>query len=142
MNALWAKLRAFLFGREKQETGDDDDVELFTPIVRQGLIVIVLFFGVSSALLIFTRPIALRYFTPRQIRTNYEDAVGKTVKITVRVHNINGTGTAVLNGQEWTARSKDDRIALEEGTLAEVVAVEGVKLILVPTKRVALQKQE
>ena len=38
MNALWAKLRAFLFGREKQETGDDDDVELFTPIVRQGLI--------------------------------------------------------------------------------------------------------
>lgn len=103
---------------------------------------IVLFFGVSLALLIFTRPIALRYFTPRQIRTNYEDAVGKTVKITVRVHNINGTGTAVLNGQEWTARSKDDRIALEEGTLAEVVAVEGVKLILVPTERAALQKQE
>ncbi len=53
MNALWAKLRAFLFGREKQETGDDDDVELFTPIVRQGLIVIVLFFGVLGGWAVF-----------------------------------------------------------------------------------------
>lgn len=103
---------------------------------------VLLFTAVSLALLIFTRPIAVRYITPHQIRTNYEDAVGRTVKITARVHNINGTGTAVLNGQEWTARSKDDRITLEEGTLAEVVAVEGVKLILVPTERVTLQKQE
>ncbi len=103
---------------------------------------VLLFTAVSLALLIFTRPIAVRYITPHQIRTNYEDAVGRTVKITARVHNINGTGTAVLNGQEWTARSKDDRITLEEGTLAEVVAVEGVKLILVPTERLTLQKQE
>ena len=46
---------------------------------------IILFSGVSLILLIFTRPIAVRYITPHHIRTNYEDAVGKTVKITKRV---------------------------------------------------------
>ena len=103
---------------------------------------IILFSGVSLILLIFTRPIAVRYITPHHIRTNYEDAVGNTVKITKRVHNINGTGTALLNGQEWTARTKDDRITLEEGALAKVAAVEGVKLILIPSGDPALQKQE
>ena len=52
MNALWAKARAFLFGRENPEA-DDDDVELFTPIIRQGLIVIVLFFGVLGGWAVF-----------------------------------------------------------------------------------------
>ncbi len=55
----------------------------------------------------------------------------KTVKITGRVDNINGTGTAVLNGQEWTARSKREDEILEEGELARVVEVTGVKLIVV-----------
>lgn len=65
-----------------------------------------------------------------QARTNYENAVDKTVRITERVDNIAGTGTAVLNGQEWTARMQQDDVTLEPGELATVAAVEGVKLIL------------
>ena len=85
----------------------------------------VVFFIVSMVLLIFTRPFALKYINPNKIRTNYEDVVDKTVKITGR------TGTAVLNGQEWTARSKREDEILEEGELARVVEVTGVKLIVV-----------
>ena len=84
-------------------------------------------------LLIFTRPIAVKYISPHKVRTNYEDAVDKIVKITERVDNINGTGTAVLNGQEWTVRSRDDNEILEPGDLAAVVEVTGVKLIVVKT---------
>lgn len=91
----------------------------------------VVFFIVSMALLIFTRPFALRYVNPNKIRTNYEDAVDKIVKITERVDNINGTGTAVLNGQEWTVRTRADDEILEPGDLATVVEVIGVKLIVV-----------
>ena len=69
---------------------------------------------------------------PHRIRTNYEDAVDKIVKITENVDNVNATGTAVLNGQEWSARMKRDDMTLSAGSLAKVVAVEGVKLILVP----------
>lgn len=95
----------------------------------------VVFFVVSLLLLIFTRPIALRYVNPRKVRTNYEDAVDKTVKITKAVDNINGTGTAILNGQEWTVRMQRDDMTLAEGDLGKVVAIEGVKLILVPVKK-------
>ena len=70
--------------------------------------------------------------TPHKLRTNYENAVDKTVRITERVDNIAGTGAAVLNGQEWTARMQQDDVTLEPGELATVAAVEGVKLILIP----------
>ena len=39
-------------------------------------------------------------------------------------------GTALINGQEWTARSKNDNIILEQGEVAQVVNISGVKLIL------------
>lgn len=91
---------------------------------------IVLFLALSLVLLYFTRPWALKYFNPHRVKTNYEEAVGKTVRITERVDNIAGTGTAVLNGQEWTARTERDDITIEADTIAEVVEVRGVKLIV------------
>lgn len=90
----------------------------------------VLFFIISLVLLFFTRPWALKYLRPHQTKTNYEDAVGKTVRITERVDNVAETGKAVLNGQEWTVRSAVDNIVLEADTIAEVVEVRGVKLIV------------
>lgn len=91
-----------------------------------------LFLAVSFLLLFFTRPIAVKYISPHKVRTNYEDLIDRTVKITERVDNTEGTGKAVLNGQEWMVRMYQDTLFLEEGDLAKVAAVEGVKLILVP----------
>lgn len=48
----------------------------------------------------------------------------------MKIDNIEETGTAVLNGQEWTARSNDDAVTIEADTTAEVVAISGVKLIV------------
>lgn len=93
---------------------------------------VILFFAVSFVLLFFTRPWAVKYLNPHKTRTNYEDAIGKTVRVTMRIDNIEETGTAVLNGQEWTARSNDDAVTIEADTTAEVVAVSGVKLIVKP----------
>lgn len=91
-----------------------------------------IFFIVSILLLVFTRPLAVRYINPHRVPTNYEDAIGKTVQITERVDNLHGCGTALLNGQEWTARSQKDDVVLEKDTLAKVLSVAGVKLIVVP----------
>lgn len=90
------------------------------------------FFVVSLVLLYFTRPIALKWMTPHKLRTNYENAVDKTVRITERVDNIAETGTAVLNGQGMDGEEQQDDVTLEPGELATVAAVEGVKLILIP----------
>ena len=73
-----------------------------------------------------------KILNPHKTRTNYEDAIGKTVRVTMKIDNIEETGTAVLNGQEWTARSNDDAVTIEADTTAEVVAISGVKLIVKP----------
>lgn len=91
---------------------------------------IAVFLIVSCVLLIFTRPWAIKYLNKKRVKTNYESEIGKVIKLTQRVDNMNETGKSVVNGQEWTVRSKDDGEILEAGTLAKVVAISGVKLIV------------
>lgn len=91
---------------------------------------VILFFAVSFVLLLFTRPVAVKYLNPRHTKTNYEEAIGQKVRIIETVDNRNSTGKAIFNGVEWTARSEQDEITIPADTMAEVVAVSGVKLIL------------
>ncbi len=92
---------------------------------------LIAFVAVSAVTLIFTKPIAKKYFTDKIQKTNSEDLVGKKVMITEEVNNTLATGVAVASGLEWTARSKEDAITFEKGEFALVHAIEGVKLILV-----------
>lgn len=92
---------------------------------------LIAFVAVSAVTLIFTKPIAKKYFTDKIQKTNSEDLVGKKVMITEEVNNTLATGVAVASGLEWTARSKEDGITFEKGEFALVHAIEGVKLILV-----------
>ena len=78
---------------------------------------IIVFAAVSFVLLYFTRPWALKYLKPHLVKTNYEEAVGKNVCVTEQIDNIRGTGTAVMNGLEWTARSVDDEKTFEPGMI-------------------------
>ena len=82
------------------------------------------FVVVSFILLVFTRPFAKKYINSHHEKTNYEELIGGVVD------NIAQTGAVFAQGKEWTARAEDDRQRLEAGSLAEVVAVSGVKLIL------------
>lgn len=91
---------------------------------------IIIFFAVSLILLYFTRPWAMRYVKSHNVKTNYEEIAGKTVRVTQRIDNAAGTGMAVYNGMDWTARAQEDEVTFDEGELATVVEVRGVKLIL------------
>lgn len=90
------------------------------------------FLVVSVVLLLFTRPIAQKHFNKERIRTNADSLVGQTAVVTENINNLKGIGKAVINGQEWTARSAEDATELEKETKATVVAIEGVKLVLRP----------
>lgn len=96
------------------------------PVVVQ----ILLFFAVSIVLLIFTRPIAVKYFNKDRVKTNAESLVGKQAIVTGDIDNIQGTGRVVVAGQEWTARCEDENGKLPEGTVVNIVAISGVKLIV------------
>lgn len=91
---------------------------------------VIAFFAVTFALLWFTRPFAVKVINSQREKTNYEGIIGKTIRISERVDNIHQTGMAVVNGQEWTVRSEEDKEILEPETLAKVVSISGVKLIV------------
>lgn len=88
------------------------------------------FLLVTSVLLYFTRPFAIKFINAKREKTNYEGIIGKTIRITERVDNIGQTGMAVVNGTEWTVRTEHEDEILEPGTLAKVVNISGVKLIV------------
>ncbi len=91
---------------------------------------VVVFFVVTFVLLYFTRPFAVRFINTQRVKTNYEGIIGKTIRIAETVDNINQTGMAVVNGQEWTVRAEKDEEILAPDTLAKVVNISGVKLIV------------
>lgn len=93
---------------------------------------VVVFFVVSIALLVFTRPLTLRYLNNQRSKTNYEGLIGKTIKISEKVDNFNQTGTALVSGQEWTVRSEQDEVVLNLGDRATITNIVGVKLIVKP----------
>ena len=94
------------------------------------IIQIIIFLAVSVVLLIFTRPWAEKQLNRKRVRTNYEREIGKVIRITEKVDNLDQTGKSVVDGQEWTVRSRNDSDIFEAGALARVVAVSGVKLIV------------
>ena len=91
---------------------------------------LVVFAAVSFILLILTRPLALRYVNRQVKRTNAEGLIGSRARITERVDNAAGTGTAVLDGKEWTARALRQGEIIPEGDMAIVRKIQGVKLLV------------
>lgn len=101
---------------------------LQAPVVIQ----IALFVLVSLLLLAFTRPIAVKYFNKDRIRTNVESLVGKQAIVTGDIDNLHGVGQVTVGGQEWSARSCDDNRKISEGSVVVIMAINGVKLIVMP----------
>ncbi len=93
------------------------------------LIQVIVFLVVSLLLLFFTRPIAKKYYNSKRTKTNVDSVIGEQCKVTETIDNFNGTGTVLLNGLEWTARSKDETV-IEAGVRVKVCAVDGVKVIV------------
>lgn len=91
---------------------------------------IIAFLIVAFGALFATRPWAKKYINSRTQATNADSVIGTEVKVTERVSNIDQTGTVVAKGQEWTARAENDTMIFEQGELAKVVRIDGVKLIL------------
>ena len=85
---------------------------------------------VSFAVLILVRPFARKYVNKDITKTNVDSLIGKNARITVLVDNSQGSGAAVLNGQEWTARSVRDDQVFQVGELVTVKEIRGVKLIV------------
>ena len=95
--------------------------------VKAQLIVFVL---VSFILLLLVRPLASGFMKGKDTKTNVDGLVGRKAVVKERVDNLAGTGTAVLGAETWLARSVVEGQIFEPGTVVEVAAISGAKLIV------------
>ena len=59
-----------------------------------------------------------------------ESLIGRQAIVTSEIDNLQGIGQATVGGQEWSARTEEDGLNLQPGTVVDIVAVSGVKLIV------------
>ena len=91
---------------------------------------LVVFLIVSLILLLFTRPLAIRFVNRETVKTNVDGLIGRKAKVIKKIDNNEPSGAAVIDGQEWTARSADDAVTIPVGTHVVIKEVRGVKLIV------------
>ena len=97
---------------------------------------VILFLLVSALLLFFTRPLAVKYFNKDRVRTNAESLVGRQAIVISEIDNLQGIGQVNVGGVEWSARTRVDGVKLQVGTVATVLAINGVKLVVEERKEV------
>ncbi len=91
---------------------------------------LVIFVAISLILLILVKPATSRIMKKNVTKTNADSLIGQTGKATSLINNLNGYGTVVVRGQEWTAASLDDHVVIEAGTSVIIRKISGVKLIV------------
>ena len=84
----------------------------------------------SFAMFFATKPWADKVINAKKTRTNADRAVGEEIRVLERISNLDQTGMVIVHGQEWTARTEDDNIQIEQGELVRVLRISGVKVIV------------
>ena len=90
----------------------------------------ILFIAVSLVLLIFTRPVAVRYMNKNVEKTNVERLMGQKAVVIQEIDNLNQTGLVRVGDVEWMARTKSDDVQIPEKAVVVIKEVQGVKLIV------------
>ena len=98
----------------------------------------VVFIAVSLVLLVFTRPLAMKYLNRRTVKTNAESLEGRDCVVQEAIDNLRAEGTVTVDGVVWTARASEDDCLIPEGTLVTIVQIQGVKLIVKPKSNEAM----
>ena len=97
---------------------------------------LLLFLAVSVLLLIFTRPLAVKYLNKGVSNTNVNSLIGKRAVVIQEINNLAQTGYVKINDIEWMARAAKEDETISEKTVVEIVDVQGVKLIVKTYKEV------
>lgn len=89
---------------------------------------IIVFIGVSVALLIYTRPILENLMKGKHVPMNLETLIGAKGVVTQKIEDYE-IGEVKLEGKYWSAKSFDGG-SINLGEEVEVVRIDGVKLIV------------
>lgn len=93
------------------------------------LLQIIVFFIVSIAALVATRPLVQKLVKKNAVATNADRVLGGTARVTETIDNTIPTGEVYIDGKAWTARSLSGAVIAPD-TLVTVIRMEGVKLMV------------
>lgn len=91
---------------------------------------VIVFLVVSIVLFIFTRPIALKHFNKQREKTNVDSVIGKDAIVTATIDATHGTGTVIIDGMDWSAKTENPTEVIPVDAVVSVQRVEGVKVIV------------
>lgn len=94
---------------------------------------VLIFAGVSLAMLLLLRPFLRKFVDPHKVPTNVDAMIGKEALVTEEIDNLLGVGAVKVGGVLWTARSASGA-HIPVGTVVTVQAVEGVKALVAPAQ--------
>ena len=94
------------------------------------IVQVIAFLIVAFGLLYATKPWSKKFIDTKKVSTNADRAIGQEVRVLERVSNLDQTGKAIVHGMEWTVRTEDDNMIIEQGELVRVLRIVGVKLIV------------
>ena len=95
---------------------------------------IIVFLAVSVCLLVFTRRIFVEKLHAGSEKTNTDALIGLTATVEEDILPMQ-VGQVKLNGQMWSAVCRENE-TVSRGSLVEVKAIEGVKLIVAPAEKI------
>ncbi len=106
---------------------------ILSPFVKNFLIQLAVFLGLSMLLLAVGRTIVKKKLNLRKTNLNADSLIGKTGVVQEPINNISETGSVKIAGLVWTARSAHGE-EIPEGAVVVIREIQGVKLICVPKK--------
>jgi membrane protein implicated in regulation of membrane protease activity len=89
---------------------------------------VLMFLGMAIALLVFTRPIAIKKFKVGKEKTNVDSLIGQRALVTKAIREFE-KGEIKLNGQFWSAHAENNS-AITEGSKCVILRIEGVQAIV------------
>lgn len=98
-------------------------------VIDSVIIQVVLFIVVSILLLIFTKPLAIKYLKVGSEKNTLNQIIGKEAIVLEEIDNINGTGQVKIGGIIWSAISSNGK-NLPKDSIVVVVEIKGVKVIV------------
>lgn len=106
-------------------------IALFVAMAGGDLIFQMIAFLIAAFGMFFaTKPWADKVINSKKTSTNADRAIGEEVRVLERISNLDQTGMVVVHGQEWTARTEDDKTIIEQGELVRIIRISGVKVIV------------
>lgn len=74
--------------------------------------------------------ISKKITTSARVKTNAESLVGRQAIVISEIDNLQGIGQVTVGGMEWSARTAEAGVRLDVGSVVNIIAINGVKLIV------------